>query len=47
MKTSNKKRMYGMIYRARRKGCDIITRERTIYRAYSDADCPPCDKKRY
>jgi hypothetical protein len=30
-----------MVYRARRKGGDIITRKRTIYRAYSNSDYPP------
>ena len=31
-------RMYGMIYRARRKGSDITTRERTINRDYRVGD---------
>jgi hypothetical protein len=43
MKT--KQRMYGMIYRARRKGSDINTRKRTIYRPYTPEIAPPCDKK--
>jgi hypothetical protein len=38
---TNKQRMYGMIYRTRRKGSDIVTRKRTIYRTYSNTDCPP------
>jgi hypothetical protein len=38
--TSNKQRMYGMIYRARRKGSDIITRQRTIYRPFT-TESPP------
>ena len=37
----NKKRMYGMIYRARRKGSEIATRQRTIYRAYTREKPPP------
>jgi hypothetical protein len=39
MKT--KQRMYGMIYRARRKGSDINTQERTIYRPYTPEFAPP------
>ena len=38
---TNKRRMYGMIYRARRKGSDIVTRERTIYRPYTSEMPPP------
>jgi hypothetical protein len=43
---TNKRRMYGMVYRARRKGCDIVTRERTIYRAYYDANTPPLQQEK-
>ena len=39
MATQIKRRMYGMIYRARRKGSEVDTRARTIYRPYN-ADCP-------
>ena len=39
MKT-NKQRMYGMIFRARRKGSNIVTRQRTIFRDYN-AEYPP------
>ena len=38
MTTPRKKRMYGMLYRARRKGGNISTRHRTIYYPY---DAPP------
>jgi hypothetical protein len=41
MAIQNKRRMYGMIYRARRKGSDINTRERTIYRPYTPEITPP------
>jgi hypothetical protein len=37
MITKTKRRMYGMVYRARRKGSDVKTREHTIYRSYEDA----------
>jgi hypothetical protein len=46
MTTQTKRRMYGMIYRARRKGSDVNTRKRTIYRAYSNANCPPQQQER-
>ena len=32
--------MYNMIYRARRKGSNIVTRQRTIFRDYN-AEYPP------
>jgi hypothetical protein len=40
MTTKNKQRMYGIIFRARKKGSRIITKERTILRDYN-ADYPP------
>jgi hypothetical protein len=46
MAAQNKRRMYGMVYRARRKGSDINTRERTIYRPYTPEIAPPPTTRR-
>lgn len=39
--TTRLKRMHNAIYRARKKGSDIITRNRTIYQPYG-TNTPPC-----
>jgi hypothetical protein len=34
--TTNKRRMYGMIYRSRKKGSYIVTRQRVICKPYTN-----------